>query len=205
MSPSCNCSGGSNDPNQPLGFLLCLLVIAYIFYFDTTSRHHLIPSQVQTQDPTDATPVTTPSTPVANANFNNATITPYDRAYYDGIKAYIHFDLADIRRTKGAVEKVDHDLREQEKRMEKKLDDFARECMQMESAMKTWREENLKALWEVKQKGERGFLTGWFKYGGPRASTTTLKEEVRNEVMKAGSGRAEGKHEVRYDDDLKKG
>ena len=88
--------------------------------------------------------------------------------------------------------------------MEKKLEEFARECMQMESAMKTWREEYIRALWEMKQKGERGMLTGWFKFGSPRASTTMLKEEVMDEVMKAGSGRAEGKDQVRYDD-MKKG
>ena len=201
MSPNYNCSDGSSYPNQSLGFFLCLLVVAYIYYFHTSSHHHLIPLQEQTQHLTDATTVTTLSTPTANANFDNVTRTPYDRGYHDGMKACSCFGVADMIQTKREIEKKDHDLRELVRTMEKKLYDFGRECEQVDSIMKKWKEEYLRVLWEEKQKGETGLLTGWFK--SPRASVTMLKG-ARGEVVKVGNGRAEEKTDVRYGDGIKK-
>jgi hypothetical protein len=112
--------------------------------------------------------------------------SPYDRGYYDGITAYLHFDIADVRSIKETMQKREHDLKERENTLEKRLEEFERECVQMQSAMKEWREEYLSALWEVKRKGERGLLTGWWKFGNSRMPRDIEGLEVREEVVKRG-------------------
>ena len=194
-----NCARRSNDKDHALGFFLCLFVIAYIYYFHTTQQQ----ATQQSEDTIEATPVTAPPTPIPHTNTSSTIEDPYDEGFHDGLKANTHFGIADIYKLKIALQKQEHDSKEREKRMEKKLADFERECIQIENTIKTWREDYLRALWEVKQKGERGLLNSWFRLGSPKASGRMAKEEDRDSVLKTGEERPNEK-EVRYDD-MKKG
>lgn len=197
-----NCARRSNDKDHALGFLLCLFVIAYIYHFHTTQQQAAPPKE-QSEDPIEPTPVAAPPTPTPHANIHSTIQKPYDQGFHDGLKTNAHFGVAEIYKSKTALQKQEHDSKERERRMEKKLADFERECIQMENTIKTWREDYLRALWEVKQKGEGGLLNGWFRFRSPRASEKMAKGEDRDSVFKAGEERPNEK-EVQYDD-MKKG
>ena len=156
-------SSYSNEPNQALGLLLCLLVGAYIYYYLATTSQ---PQREQTRDPLNdlilenavSTDNLTPETP--------SQVDDLRKAFEAGTKTYMQFDLLDMRRMKHEMERLDQQSREREKRME--------------MLVKTWREEQLGRIWADKQRGERGFGR-WLRLGSSRVMGT---EVVRNEVLK---------------------
>ena len=160
----------SYEKSQPLGLVLCFIVMAYIYYF-TTATSRTPPLLERTRDA--ATP------PVTEPQIEDM-FTPDTKlleAFEAGTRAYMLFDIQDIRRIKLQMEERNHESKEREKRLEKRLEEFENSRMEMERQMKRWREEQLKMLWGWKQKRE-GF-GGWFRLGTPRVT-----EGVRDEGLK---------------------
>jgi hypothetical protein len=120
MSSNCDSQNGSN---QPLGLLLCLLIITYIYYF-TVSQPQSFQSQEQ---PQDAVTLPTSESPIEEALLNDA-LTANDKllkAFEIGTEAYMQFDIQDIRAMKFQVQERNQESKDREKRMKKMLEEFA--------------------------------------------------------------------------------
>lgn len=197
----CSNDDCSNVPNQPLGLLLCLLVIAYIYYF-RASQQQKSQSQDQTQDPIDITAVASAaedSVPTNDLSLDAKLL----KAFEAGTKTYMQFDIKDIRSIKREVEERNHESREREKRMKATLEEFAKSKFEVETQMKRWREEQLRMIWDGKRKGERGFA-GWLRFGSPRVTSSTVRDEdvkeVRYSALEEMDGRDSTSKEVIFDD-----
>lgn len=164
----CSHHSRSNEPDQALGLLLCLLVGAYIYYL-TSSHQHRGQAPEQTQDPLNEP--TLENTTVTDCNPN--PLTPVDdlrKSFEAGMKAYMQFDMQDLQRMKHDMVKMSHESREREKRIEAQI--------------KAWREEQLKRLWADKQRGEKGF-GGWLRFGSLKVrGRDEGKEVVKDAVLK---------------------
>lgn len=158
----------SYEKNQPLGLLLCLLVIVYIYYFTIAQpQSPQSPEQIQDAIPTPVTGIQIEDDLTSNAKLLNA--------FEAGTKAYMQFDVQDIRQMKLQMEEWNHESKEREKRMEKRLGEFEECKAETERQMKKWREEQLRMIWDGKQKREG--LGSWFKFGSPRVTESVAMNE----------------------------
>jgi hypothetical protein len=170
----------SNGPNQLLGLLLCTLVVAYLYYF-TTSQLSNNENLEKTQNPVD---VSHPESQILESAPQNALTDEAKllKAFEAGIKAYMQFDIEDIRHIKYEMEERNHESKEREKRMEKKLEEFAKGKVEMDMQMKAWREEQLRMIWDGKQKDERG-VSGWFRLRSPRVTESVMRSEEKEVIL----------------------
>ena len=147
--------------------------MAYIYYI-TVSQPQSFQSQEQRQD----TLTPPPAESIIEEALLNDALTHNTRlleSFEAGTKAYMQFDIQDIRSIKYQVEERNHESKEREKRMIKVLEEFAQSRLEMERQMKEWREEQLRMIWGGKQRRE-GF-GGWFSFGSPRVTEGVARGE----------------------------
>ena len=161
----------SDQPNQPLGLLLCFIVIAYIYYF-TPSQPQPPKFLEQQQNEEAISPLR------AETQLGDTVVGEPLTSNARHLKAYIQFDIQEIRNIKSHVDEWSHQSREREKRIQKRFDEFTRSREEMEGLMKEWREEQLRMIWSGKQRGEG--LARWFKFGSSRTTELARRDDGLN-------------------------
>jgi len=151
------------DPSaQTLAVAICLVLVAYIFYF-LGCNNPTVPISIVKSD-SNVLGIELADTAPSDAN------PEYLRGFRDGRKAFLSLGIHDFQR----------EARQESKKLEQELKRKLEEVDKQEKARQQWFEDELEARWRQKQAEEKGVI-GWFKIGGKRKVKRQPEQEQAEE------------------------